>query len=218
MMFDYQEIGTIRFQDHRFYTVSDDKIFPSITSVLGSTASDDKKKSLQAWRDGVGHEFADKYTRERADSGELVHSLVEQYMLGNDIDLNLLEYNERLMFSQLKMYLKKVNRVYGQEVALYSDSLFCAGRCDMIGVYDDKESIIDFKTSGRVKSSSDIEDYWLQCAFYANAHNEMFGTEIQQAVILMSNFRGPPQKWKKDISGLREEVKNRIDTFYSRLD
>ena len=46
-------------------------------------------------------------------------------------------------------------------------------------------SIIDFKTAKKIKRREWIEDYFLQGCAYANAHNVMFGTDIQQIVILM---------------------------------
>jgi genome maintenance exonuclease 1 len=85
--------------------------------------------------------------------------------------------------------------VWGQECALYSPSLEVAGRCDLVGKYKGIPVIVDFKTAGRVKGHKDIGDYKLQLAFYACAHNEMFGTNIRDGVILMVAQTGFPMEF-----------------------
>ena len=70
------------------------------------------------------------------------------------------------------------------QVGLILEGLY-AGTADCVGKINDVPSIIDFKTSRKMKRREWIEDYFLQGCAYANAHNVMFGTEIQQVVILM---------------------------------
>jgi genome maintenance exonuclease 1 len=45
---------------------------------------------------------------------------------------------------------------------------------------------MDFKQTNRPKKREWIDDYFLQLAAYAAAHNEMHGTTIDQGVILMA--------------------------------
>jgi genome maintenance exonuclease 1 len=44
---------------------------------------------------------------------------------------------------------------------------------------------MDFKQSNKVKKKEWIDDYFVQLAAYALAHNEMHGTDIKTGVILM---------------------------------
>jgi genome maintenance exonuclease 1 len=45
--------------------------------------------------------------------------------------------------------------------------------------------MIDFKTTRKPKKREWIDDYFLQCAAYAEAHNQLYGTEIKTSVIMM---------------------------------
>jgi genome maintenance exonuclease 1 len=45
---------------------------------------------------------------------------------------------------------------------------------------------MDFKQSNKPKKREYISDYFLQLAAYAQAHDNMHGTEIDQGVILMA--------------------------------
>ena len=57
------------------------------------------------------------------------------------------------------------------------------------------------KQTNKPKKREWIEDYFLQGAAYANAHNVMFGTNIDQIVILMADRN---QEFKKFIASGRE--------------
>ena len=61
-----------------------------------------------------------------------------------------------------------------------------AGASDVAGIYEGRESIIDFKQSNKYKKREWIDDYFIQCAAYATAHNYVYGTNINSGVILIS--------------------------------
>ena len=86
-----------------------------------------------------------------------------------------------------------VEEIWGQEQILWSKNLRYAGRCDMVGLWKGKPSIIDFKTSKRVKNIKQIKDYFIQCCAYAVAHNELYGTGIREIVILITVDGKDPQ-------------------------
>jgi ATP-dependent exoDNAse (exonuclease V) beta subunit len=77
-----------------------------------------------------------------------------------------------------------------QEMPLWIDQLRTAGRVDHIGLWYGVPSVIDYKTSKGPKTDAQIEDYRLQCSFYALAHNALFGTDIQQFVVLIMCLSG----------------------------
>jgi genome maintenance exonuclease 1 len=60
-----------------------------------------------------------------------------------------------------------------------------AGTTDCVGVWNGKPAIIDFKQTNKPKKREWIGDYFLQLTAYAQAHNEMHGTDINTGVILM---------------------------------
>ena len=102
-----------------------------------------------------------------------------------------------------------VTEIWGQEQILWSKKYKLAGRTDMVGLWKDIPSIIDFKTSKKKKSISQIRDYFLQCCFYAVSHNEMYGTGIRQGVIAITVDDDEPQLFKKDLAPFLYEFKNR---------
>jgi len=77
-----------------------------------------------------------------------------------------------------------MDEVWGSEITLYYPGLY-AGATDLVGIYEGRESIIDFKQSNRPKKREWIEDYFTQMAAYAMAHNHVYNTQIQSGVILM---------------------------------
>lgn len=201
----------------RLYVVGEN-YYPSITTVLGKSVSQEKVESLNRWRDSIGHAEADRITLEAAESGTAVHAIIEKFLKKEQI--NKSDYDEKSMkgFLALKVPLSKVSDVWGQEVALFSETLGIAGRCDCVGVYENKPCIIDFKTSRRIKHEDDINDYFLQLTAYSIMHNEMFGTKIVDGVILMSSGFGFPQMFKKNLLQYYDSLKNRVYHFYKIFD
>lgn len=222
MTFNYVNYETVNELGCRFYLTPAGPL-PSITTVLGKTEPEEKRLSLQRWRESLGAELADQKSREATERGTLVHLLVERYLKGEDvfapIDGQEVPAVGRSAFNCLKMgLLKKITEVWGQEESLYSPSLLIAGRFDCIGVYDGVPSVIDFKTAGRVKSEADISEYKLQLSFYATAHNELFGTSIRQGVVVMAADVGMPLQFKIELNDeLLHEVKIRSQLFWSQL-
>lgn len=219
MKFNYPEMTTSDFRGRRFYQTPTGKFYPSITTVLGGTISKEKEQALKNWQTSLGVAAAQTKTKEAADRGTAVHLLAERYLKKEE----LIQGNEKFSqadincFNALKIKLNKVQEVWGQEVALFSDVLEMAGRCDCIAVYKDKPCIIDFKTSSRIKSDGDIEDYKLQLTAYAIMHNEMFGTNIKDGIVLMTSSGGFPQEFAVSLDDFIEPLNIRIEKFYQKL-
>lgn len=217
MQFSYPEINSFNYQNMRFYKVTEGIDYPSVTTVLGSTAPPKKLLSLQAWRNSIGEEAADRITKAAADRGTSVHILAEKFLKNEEIDSSKFSSEEISAFNTIKTKLKKISSVWGQEVALYSNELKVAGRCDCIGIYKGMPCIIDYKTSSRIKKESDIEDYFLQLTAYAIMHNEMFKTHITHGVILMVSDLGFPQEFVKNVQDYKSALVERISTFYRKF-
>lgn len=214
MKIDYFDFDTIEEFNLRWYVISDDIAFPSITSMLGKTQSEETRLSLENWRQSIGEEEANRISLEATTNGTAVHLLIEMFLKGEEI--NEADFTEQQIksFRSLKGYLKKITEVWGQEVALFSMDLRIAGRCDCVGVYKGKLSILDWKTSSKIKSESMIEDYKYQLAFYAKAHNEMYGTNIDHGVILMATKDGFPLEFCVDLNKYFNKLEARVERFY----
>jgi genome maintenance exonuclease 1 len=167
----------------RKYFTPDGNAYPSITTVLSILG----KEEIIAWRKRVGEEEANKISRQASTRGTAVHKLAEDYVdnkpdwKGKHMPSNIATFNT------LRPVLDaRLNNVWMQEVFLYSDKLKTAGQVDCIGEWDGVLSIIDFKTSKRVKKEEDITNYFIQMCFYAAAFLERTGIAIKQAVVVMA--------------------------------
>jgi len=164
--------------------------YPSITTILSQL----NKAAIDAWRERVGDEEANKISWQAAGRGTAVHAMCESYV-NNDPD-----YAKGAMpnilhdFNRIKDILdQRIGIVYGQEVALYSDHLGVAGRVDCVAQFDGVLSIIDYKTSKKTKKKSWIEQYFMQECFYAIAWEERTGQPITQLVTIISVDNAEPQ-------------------------
>ena len=184
--FNYPELKRINNDLGRFYIDPLNNHVPSVTTVLNNIS--DKKTSLDQWRNRVGDVEADRVMKEATDIGSMVHLSLENYL--NDIDDNIFTDDslgnmaKKMSEKLISDALINISNVYGLEVHLVLDKLY-AGTADCVGVIDGKDTIIDFKTSKRIKKKEWIDDYFLQGCAYANAHNVMFDTNISQVAILM---------------------------------
>ena len=180
----------------RKYFTPEGNAYPSITTVLGILS----KQSIMEWRARVGEEEANKISRQAAGRGTAVHKLAEDYLdnvedwKGKHMPANVAS------FLDIKPILdERINNIWFQEEFLYSDKLKCAGQVDCIAEFDGELSIIDFKTSRRVKKKEDITGYFIQMFFYAAAFLERTGVPIKQGVIIMAVDGNEPLVFKVPV-------------------
>ena len=184
--FEYPVLKRVEIDSARYYLDSLGNPVPSVTTVLSKTSN--KSDGIDQWRARVGNEEAERIIKLSTDIGSAVHEAIENYLNNKLWDKfeDSLDQKIAKKISQkfIKDGLNDISEIWGLEVGLILDNLY-AGTADCVGIYKDKESIIDFKTAKKIKKREWIEDYFLQCCAYANAHNVMFNTKIEQLVILM---------------------------------
>ena len=203
----------------RKYDVNNET-FPSVTTILKATESEDKKESLARWKDRVGEVEADRIKNVAALRGTAMHTYLEHYVKGGNV-LDLTDLG-REASSMGQMIIDKgfpdLEEVWGVECTLHYPGLY-AGQTDMCGIYQGRESIIDFKQSNKPKRAEWIDDYKLQLVAYATAHDQVYGTSIEQGVILMCTPDNFFQRFLVNGSEFREwkwEWLRRIDTYYGK--
>ena len=184
--FEYPVLKRVEIESARYYLDSLGNPVPSVTTVLSKTSN--KSDGIDQWRARVGNEEAERIIKLSTDIGSAVHEAIENYLNNTLWDKfeDSLDQKIAKKISQkfIKDGLNDISEIWGLEVGLILDNLY-AGTADCVGIYKNKESIIDFKTAKKIKKREWIEDYFLQCCAYANAHNVMFNTKIEQLVILM---------------------------------
>lgn len=168
----------------RFYKTPTGLLYPSVTTVLGSVLP---KDGLEDWIARVGAEEAAKIAARSARRGTEVHRLCEDLVLNRAIDLKKEMPINRYMFQQLERKLiDNCDTIRGSELFLYSDKLKIAGACDLVADWNDKLSLIDFKTSRSFKPIEWIDSYFLQTALYAFMLWERTGILCSQLVVLIA--------------------------------
>ncbi len=198
----------------RLYLTPEGESLPSVTSVLGKTKD---KSFLKQWRARVGEKEAEKIIANSAQIGTALHLYIEHYVNKHAYkDLTEIGIQAGKMAQVIIDHdegLKKVSEVWGSEVHLYYPGKY-AGTTDMIGVYDGRPTIIDFKQTNRPKKREWVQDYLMQLAAYAMAHNKLFDTEIDQGEVLMCSRDLLFQKF--ELKG--ENFVRAGDTFMKKLD
>ena len=163
----------------RYYETPSGAKYPSVTSVTRLH----NLESIQAWKDKVGEEEAGKISRRALARGNKIHSLAEKYLL-NEGDMS--DDFSKADFGQMIPYLNKINNIHCLETQLYSDHLQTAGTVDCIGEYEGKLTVIDFKTSAKLKKREWVKDYFMQCSAYAVMYEERTGTPIERLLLIIN--------------------------------
>ena len=198
--------------DTRLYLTPDGEALPSVTTVLSKTKD---KTFLKKWRAKVGEKKAEEIIKSAGQIGTALHLYIERFVNGDKYkDLTEIGVQaEKMAQKIIDEGLKDVSEIWGSEVHLYYPGKY-AGTTDMIGIYKGRPAIIDFKQTNRPKKREWIQDYLMQLSAYAQAHNKLFNTDIDQGVILMCSRDLTFQRF--ELQG--ENFTRAYDTFMKKLD
>ena len=204
----------------RHYSVNQENL-PSVTTILNATESEERKAKLEAWKQRVGYKQAEMISREATSRGSSMHDYLEKFLLGK-LNLELLGNNtrEKMMADQIieNGLRNKLDEIWGCEATLYYPGKY-AGAADCIGIYENKESILDFKQSNKPKKDEWISQYYLQGAAYCSAHNKVYGSKINQVVILMCTKDNIFQRFIIDgerLKNYENQFMKKVEQFYSQ--
>jgi genome maintenance exonuclease 1 len=176
---DISKLVRVDSPEGRRYTTPEGKSYPSVTAVSGLHG----KQAILEWRKRVGEEEANRVSARASRRGTSIHSLCEDYLRNKEVSPDMFDLEA---FSSIKHELNKINNIHCLETQLYSDFLKVAGTVDCVAEYDGRISVIDFKTSARLKSRDDIHSYFMQTAAYAVMFEERTSIPVSRLVILMS--------------------------------
>ena len=218
--FEYPNLERVDTDIGQHYLDSDNKPVPSVTTVLSGTSK--SKDGLIQWRNRVGDEEANRVIKQSTDIGTAVHEAIEKF-LNKESWNDFGDTSDQIMAKNISHKfvndaLDGITEIWGLEVGLILDNLY-AGTADCVGLYKNVPTLIDFKTAKKIKKRDWIEDYFLQGCAYANAHNVMFETDIQQIVILMVDRNLIFQEYivrPTEFSYLTRKWKNRLIEFNNK--
>ena len=184
-MIGYDDLIAETLETGRTYNTPDGKSYPSITTILSILS----EESIRKWRARVGEEEANRVSTRASRRGTAVHEALEKYV--NNVTWQELLDTEtpdviQSISSVRDVLDKSLGKVYGQEIPLYSHHLRCAGRVDCVAEFNGQPSIIDYKTSKKLKPKKFIENYFCQEAAYAIMWEERTGMPITQLVTVIA--------------------------------
>ena len=211
----FKQAELIEKDNAHFYQTPTGEIYPSITTILHEAMANEKKESLQNWKE---QEIAADYiTQEAATIGTETHKLIENHI--NEVRQT---DNVRLLsvahFNNLIPFLQKINNVHGTELRLYSNAMKLAGTSDCIANYDGELSIIDYKTKRSNQKEEWMTDHFIQGTAYAQMFKELTGIEAKQVVILVSSEKNSRMEFVKKTEGYKDLLTQRLNQYYDVLE
>jgi len=175
----------------RFYLTPEGRKYPSVTTVL----SEYSKQGILEWRKKIGFEEANKIANKAATRGTKLHKLCENYLNNQEIKFETPIESE--LFTSVKPLLHNINNIRFLEQRLYSNHLRLAGTVDCIAEYNGKISVIDFKTSSKLKKPEYIENYFMQCSAYAVMVEELYNIPVNNLTVIIAVESEKPQVFEE---------------------
>lgn len=204
----------------RHYSL-DGSNLPSVTTILKATQSEEDKARLADWKKRVGHMEAERISTEAKNRGSSMHSYLEKYLLGQLNQELLEEDNQSKKMADIIVengIKNKLSEIWGVEATLYFPNKY-AGTADCIGIYEGKETLIDFKQANKIKREEFVDDYFLQLGAYSLAHNTVYNSKITQGIILLCTVDKLFQDFKIENDRLIDYQKKfleKVEQFYNQ--
>ena len=190
---------------------------PSVTTILDKTKPKEKREALNRWKKRVGPENAQRIVTEAANVGTVMHNILEHWVKNEEYTGDSI-LQAKMMAETVKQNIEAdINEVWGSEVNLCYPGLY-AGTTDLVGIYKGNPCIMDFKQTNKPKKREWIDDYFMQAAAYAMAHNEVFETKIEHAAIFMCSRDCNWQLWEvgpEEFKQWEEKWAKRVEEFYN---
>lgn len=220
--FDYTPISRKQVEGRRLYQTPTGDAVPSVTTILDVTKPEEDRLALENWRKAIGHRKAREITTEAANRGTRMHKYLEKFVLEGwamptpGSNPYAMQAN-RMATIIADRGMCNVSEVWGVEVPLYFPQIY-AGTTDCVGIHSGDEAIIDFKQTNKPKTLERVRGYFKQLTAYAEAHNEIYGTNIKKGVIMMCSKDFEYQEFileLKDWDHYRNEWWKDVEKYYT---
>ena len=201
-------------QGSRTYDILGVKL-PSVTTILAKTKD---QEYIERWKNKIGHEEAQKIYNLSSKRGTTMHKFLEKYIQGTGYDdlTTIGQEASPMAYKIIAIGLPPISEYYGSEVTVHYPGLY-AGSTDLVCMHNDMETIIDFKQANKPKKQEWIEDYYLQIAAYAMAHDYAYDSNIRQGIILVCTPDLYMQEFRfqdADMRKWRHGFLKRVDQYY----
>ena len=185
---------------------------PSVTTILAKTKD---QSYLTNWKKKVGHEEAERIKNLSSKRGTAMHKFLEKHIQSSGYyDLTEIGQQAKPMAQKIiDVGLAPISEYYGSEIMVHYTGLY-AGSTDLVCLHNDLETIVDFKQSNKPKKVEWIDEYFLQIAAYAMAHDEFYRSRIRQGVIMICT----PDLYYQEFKIQDTELKRWKHKWLARLD
>jgi len=185
---------------------------PSVTTILGRTKN---QQFLKDWKAKVGEANAERIKNLSSKRGTSMHKFLENHIQGVGYDdLTGIGQEAKAMAQKIiDIGFTPIEEYYGSEITLYYPGLY-AGSTDLVCNHNGLDTIIDFKQSNRPKREEWIDDYYLQIAAYAMAHDHVYGSKIRQGIIMVCT----PDLYYQEFKFQDADLRSWKHKFLKRLD
>ena len=209
--YNYLEGRQINEDGGRVYDVAGHRL-PSVTSILSRTKD---QGFLKDWRKKIGDKEADRIMNLSSVRGTAMHKYLESHIqeIGYEDLTDTGRQAKSMAEKVIEIGLAPVDEYFGSEVTMYYPGLY-AGQTDLVCMHNGQETIADFKQSNRPKKKEWIEDYYLQIAAYAMAHDYVYNSKIEKGVIMVCT----PDLYYQEFVISGAELRQYKHKFLKRLD
>ena len=193
---------------------------PSVTTILSKTKD---QTGLNEWKKRVGEQEAQRIVTEAAGVGTALHNNLEKFLAGEKRvpGNNLVHVQANKMADVIiENGIVHVDEVWGIEQGLYYPEMY-SGTTDLCGVYKGNPSIMDFKQTNKPKKKEWVDDYYLQMAAYATAHNKEYNTNIREGHIFMCSRDLQYQQfdlWPDEFDYWADQWLDRVAEYYIKFE
>ena len=209
--YNYLEGRQINEDGGRIYDVAGYRL-PSVTSILSRTKD---QGFLKDWRKKIGDKEADRIMNLSSVRGTAMHKYLESHIqeIGYEDLTDTGRQAKSMAEKVIEIGLAPVDEYYGSEVTMYYPGLY-AGQTDLVCMHNGEDTIVDFKQANRPKKKEWIEDYYLQIAAYAMAHDYVHKSKINKGVIMVCT----PDLYYQEFVITGAELRQYKHKFLKRLD
>ena len=185
----------------------------SITTVIHHFTPD----GIKQWRENMGEDVANYIMRTSSIRGTRVHKLVDSFLSNESLANITREYGVTAvgLFNLMRPALERISNIVAVEKRVYSTdpAIMVAGTTDCVADYEGILSIIDFKTSSKMRAQDTIDSWMIQATFYALAWECLTGQKISQLVIICATEDGQTEVFKSEPSEYVERLKKLIADY-----
>ena len=198
-------------EGRRTYDVNGSRL-PSVTTILARTKD---QGFIRRWKAKVGESQAEAIKNLASKRGTSMHKFIEAFIIGKGYeDLTPIGNEARPMAHKvIEGGLKPIEEYYGSEVTVYYPGLY-AGSTDLVCRHNDMDTIVDFKQANQPKRKEWVDDYYMQIAAYAMAHDYIHHSHIEQGIIMVCT----PDLYLQEFRFQGVELRQWKHKFLKRLD